>query len=186
MSEAVAKASPLRIVLPLGIFAALVVLLAVGLTLDPREVPSPFIGKAAPAFTLPQLHEPGKTFSPADMKGQVWLLNVWASWCVSCRDEHPVLVELSRANVVPVVGLDYKDKTDDARAWLTQFGDPYRLSVVDAKGQVGIDYGVYGVPETFLIDKRGVIRYKRIGVLTPEIVREKVLPLVQQLAAEKS
>ena len=186
MSEAVAKISPLRVLLPLAAFIALVALLAVGLTLNPREVPSPFIGKPAPAFTLPQLHDPSKSFSPADMRGQVWLLNVWASWCVSCRDEHPVLVELARANVVPVVGLDYKDKRDEALAWLKQFGDPYRLSVVDAKGQVGIDYGVYGVPETFLIDKRGVIRYKRIGVLTPQIVREQVLPLVQQLAAENS
>ena len=168
----------------LAAFIALVVLLGVGLKLNPREVPSPLIGKPAPAFELPQLHEPGKTFTPAEMRGRVWMLNVWASWCVSCRDEHPVLMALSRANVLPIYGLDYKDEPDAAKKWLEQFGNPYKLSAVDRKGQVGIDYGVYGVPETYIIDKRGVIRYKQIGIVTPEIVEKKLLPLVKQLEAE--
>jgi cytochrome c biogenesis protein CcmG/thiol:disulfide interchange protein DsbE len=170
----------------LAVFLALVVLLGVGLKLNPREVPSPLIGKPAPAFALPQLHEPGKTFAPADMRGRVWMLNVWASWCVSCRQEHPVLMELSRSGLVPIYGLDYKDQTDDAAKWLQQFGNPYKLSAVDAKGQVGIDYGVYGVPETYVIDKRGVIRYKQIGPVTPEVLQTKILPLVKQLESESA
>ena len=180
-TEALPKSTFARVLWPLAIFFAFVALLAVGLTLNPREVPSPLVGKPAPVFALAQLHAPEKTFSPADMRGRVWLLNVWASWCVSCRDEHPVLMGLAKSGAVPVYGLNYKDKPDEGRAWLKQFGDPYRLSAVDAKGQVGIDYGVYGVPETYVIDKRGVIRYKRIGVLTREIVQRKILPLVNEL-----
>ena len=160
------------------------VLLGIGLTLNPREVPSPLIGKPAPAFQLPQLHEPGTTFAPADMKGRVWMLNVWASWCVSCRQEHPVLMDLAKRGVIPIYGLDYKDQPDEAKRWLEQYGNPYKLSAVDAKGQVGIDYGVYGVPETYVIDKRGVIRYKQIGPVTPEVLQSKILPLVKQLEAE--
>jgi cytochrome c biogenesis protein CcmG/thiol:disulfide interchange protein DsbE len=170
-----------RFVLPLVIFAALVALLGVGLTLNPREVPSPLIGKPAPPFELPQLHEPAKTFSQKDMLGKVWVLNVWASWCVTCREEHPVLIDLAKTGVVPLYGLNYKDRREEGLAWLKTFGDPYRLSIYDLEGRVGIDYGVYGVPETYVIDKRGVIRYKRIGALTPEIVKSKVLPLVQEL-----
>ncbi|HEX2830508.1 MAG TPA: DsbE family thiol:disulfide interchange protein [Burkholderiales bacterium] len=179
------KPSYLRYIL-LVAFLALVVLLGIGLTLNPREVPSPLIGKPAPAFELPQLHEPGKTFAPADMKGRVWILNVWASWCVSCRQEHPVLMELAKTGVIPIYGLDYKDQQDDAKRWLQQFGNPYKLSAVDAKGQVGIDYGVYGVPETYVIDKRGVIRYKQIGPVTPEVLQSKILPLARQLEAENT
>ena len=167
--------------LPLGIFAVIAAFLAIGLFLDPREVPSPLINKPAPAFSLPQLHQPAQTFSHADMKGKVWLLNVWASWCVACREEHPVLVELARSGAVPIVGLNYKDERRDGLRWLAQFGDPYRLSAYDYDGRIGIDYGVYGVPETFLIDKNGIIRYKRIGVVTPEILRDKILPLVREL-----
>jgi len=167
--------------LPLGIFVALVVLLGVGLTLNPREVPSPLIDKPAPHFQLPQLHEPGKTFSEKDMLGKVWLLNVWASWCVSCREEHPVLLDLAKSGAVPVYGLNYKDERKDGVAWLQRLGDPYQLSAYDINGQVGIDYGVYGVPETYVIDKHGVIRYKRIGAVTPEIVKQKILPLVNEL-----
>ncbi|HSH08674.1 MAG TPA: DsbE family thiol:disulfide interchange protein [Burkholderiales bacterium] len=170
-----------KFLLPLAVLVVLVGFLGVGLKLNPREVPSPLVGKAAPPFTLPVLHEPGKTISNTELKGQVWLLNVWASWCVACREEHPVLVELARQKVVPIYGLNYKDKSDDAKAWLKQFGDPYVLSLVDAKGQIGIDYGVYGVPETYVIDRDGVIRYKKIGPVTPETVREKILPLVKQL-----
>jgi len=170
-----------RFLVPLGIFIVLVVFLAVGLGLNPREVPSPLINKPAPAFRLPQLHQPDKTFSQQDMKGKVWLLNVWASWCVSCREEHPLLVELARSNVVPVYGLNYKDKPEDALAWLKDFGDPYVLSIIDRNGRVGIDYGVYGVPETFVIDKQGAIRYKQIGPITPKALQDKILPLVKAL-----
>lgn len=171
----------MRFTLPLGVFLLLAVFLAIGLTLNPREVPSPLIGKAAPAFELPQLHEPARRFSPKEMQGKVWLLNVWASWCASCRDEHPLLVDLARSRVVPVYGLNYKDKRDEALRWLKQFGDPYTLSVADVDGRTGIDYGVYGVPETYVIDKGGVIRYKQIGPLTPERLKDRILPLVAEL-----
>lgn len=171
-----------RFLLPLGIFIVLVALLAVGLNLNPREVPSPLIGKPAPAFTLPQLGAADKTFSPQQMQGKVWLLNVWASWCVSCREEHPLIVEYAkRGSLPPVVGLNYKDKREDGLRWLARFGDPYLLSAFDADGRVGIDYGVYGVPETYLIDKQGIIRFKQIGPITPEVLEKKILPLVQEL-----
>jgi cytochrome c biogenesis protein CcmG/thiol:disulfide interchange protein DsbE len=170
-----------RFLLPVGIFIILVGFLAVGLKLDPREVPSPLVGKPAPAFALPLLHQPDKRFAPSDMRGKVWLLNVWASWCVSCREEHPVLVELSKRGVMPILGLNYKDKGDEANAWLKQFGNPYDLSVVDADGRIGIDYGVYGVPETYLIDADGVIRFKQIGPVTPAVLEQKILPLAQSL-----
>lgn len=170
-----------RFLLPLVVFFVLVVFLGVGLGLNPREVPSPLIGKPAPMFKLPQLHEGGKTISQRDLLGQVWLLNVWASWCVSCRQEHPVLMELARSGAVPIYGLDYKDNREEGIAWLRQHGNPYVLSAVDAEGRIGIDYGVYGVPETFLIDKTGVIRHKHIGPLTPEGVRKKLMPLLKEL-----
>jgi cytochrome c biogenesis protein CcmG/thiol:disulfide interchange protein DsbE len=170
-----------RFLLPLGIFVALVLFLGIGLRLNPREVPSPFIGKPAPAFSLAQLNDADKSIAPQDMLGKVWLLNVWASWCVSCRQEHPVLMDLSAKGVAPIIGLNYKDGRDDGIAWLRQFGNPYQLSAFDAKGKVGIDYGVYGVPETFVIDKRGIIRYKHIGPVTPEVIAEKLLPLIKEL-----
>ena len=170
-----------RYLLPLGIFLVLVVFLGIGLGLNPREIPSPLIDKPAPAFELVQLHEPGKSLTTQDMQGKVWLLNVWASWCVSCREEHPVLVELAKTRVVPSVGLNYKDQRPEALRWLQQFGDPYVLSIVDGDGRVGINYGVYGVPETFVIDKAGVIRYKQIGPVTPKALQEKILPLVAKL-----
>lgn len=171
----------MRFALPLGAFLLLVTFLAIGLTLNPREVPSPLVGKPAPAFELPQLHEPARRFSPREMQGKVWLLNVWASWCTSCRDEHPLLVDLARSRVVPVYGLNYKDRRDEALSWLRQFGDPYVLSIADVDGRTGIDYGVYGVPETYVIDKSGVIRYKQIGPLTPQRLKERILPLVAEL-----
>lgn len=170
-----------RFLLPLGIFIVLVGFLAAGLRLNPREVPSPFIGKPAPAFSVPQLHAADHSIAPQDMAGKVWLLNVWASWCVSCRQEHPVLMELARRNVVPIVGLDYKDERPAGIAWLQEHGDPYLLSAYDRDGRIGIDYGVYGVPETFVIDKAGVIRHKHIGPLTQKAVDEKILPLVKEL-----
>ena len=171
----------LKFLVPLALFALLVVFLAVGLTRDPREVPSPYIGKPAPSFQLPQLSDEKLAFSPDDMKGKVWLLNVWASWCVSCRVEHPLLVEMAKRQIVPIVGLNYKDQRADATKWLAQFGNPYALSISDLEGHVGIDYGVYGAPETFVIDKQGVIRYKQIGPITPEALETKILPLLRQL-----
>ena len=169
-----------RFLLPLGLFIVLLGFLAVGLNRDPREVPSPLVGKPAPAFELPQLHQPDKTFAPKEMLGKVWLLNVWASWCVSCRQEHPVLVKYAKQGV-PVVGLDYKDQREDGLRWLKQFGDPYLLSAWDGDGRVGIDYGVYGVPETYLIDKSGTIRYKHIGPITAEAMEQKILPMMKEL-----
>ena len=162
-------------------FVAVVGLLAVGLTLNPREVPSPLIGKPAPRFELPLLHAPDKTFSQKDMLGSVWILNVWASWCPPCLVEHPVITELSRSGLAPVVGLNYKDARDDALPWLKRNGDPYKLTVYDAAGRIAIDYGVYGVPETYVIDRKGIIRYKHIGPLTPEIADKKIRPLVKEL-----
>lgn len=171
----------LKYLLPLAGFLILVGFFAVGLKLNPREVPSPLIGKPAPMFRLPVLNEAGKTFSPEDMKGQVWLLNVWASWCGACREEHPLLMEMSRSGALPLIGLDYKDTDADAAAVLAQSGNPYQVVATDAEGRVGIDYGVYGVPETYVIDKAGVIRYKQIGPISEEILREKILPLVKGL-----
>lgn len=172
-----------RFLLPLGVFIVLASFLAAGLRLNPREVPSPLIGKQVPAFRLAQLHAVDKTISAEDMRGQVWLLNVWASWCVSCRQEHPVLIELNQQKKIPIVGLNYKDERGAATAWLTQHGgDPYLVSAVDADGRVGIDFGVYGVPETFLIDKNGVIRYKHIGPVTAEALKTKILPMAEELA----
>jgi cytochrome c biogenesis protein CcmG/thiol:disulfide interchange protein DsbE len=170
-----------KYLIPLALFVVLVGFLAVGLNRDPREVPSPLIGKPAPAFTLEQLAQPQKKFSPADMKGQVWLLNVWASWCVSCRQEHPLLVEFARAGAAPLIGLDYKDQRADGLGWLRQFGNPYDFSAFDADGRVGIDYGVYGVPETYVIDKQGIIRHKHIGPITSEALEKKILPLIAEL-----
>ena len=170
-----------RFLLPLGIFLVLAVFLAVGLNLNPREVPSPLIDKPAPAFELPQLHDTVRTLTPQDMKGKVWVFNVWASWCVACLEEHPLLVELSKRNLVPIVGLNYKDNRADALQWLQKRGDPYTLSAQDADGRVGIDYGVYGVPETYVIDKAGIIRFKRIGPVTPKVLDEQILPLVKRL-----
>jgi len=192
-----------RYLIPLGIFIVLVGFLAVGLNLNPREVPSPLIDKPAPAFSLPVLEESGRSISRDDLKGKVWLLNVWASWCVSCRAEHPILVELAKRNVVPIYGLNYKEVRGDgeldakqmapadeftlargrASRWLNERGNPYAASLLDLDGSVGIDFGVYGVPETFLIDKNGVIRYKVIGPITPDAVQNVILPKVKELNA---
>ncbi len=185
----------------LGAFAALVALLAVGLNLNPRDVPSPLVGKSAPAFNLTVLATPDKTLGPKDMQGKVWLLNVWASWCVSCRAEHPILVAFSKKVDVPVIGLNYKEVRGDgafdmskmaadeekklafqrANAWLSQHGDPYKLTVMDLDGRVGIDYGVYGVPETYVVDKAGIIRMKHTGPITPDVLGQKIMPLLAEL-----
>jgi cytochrome c biogenesis protein CcmG, thiol:disulfide interchange protein DsbE len=166
--------------IPLALFVVLAVFLGIGLNRDPHQVPSPLVGKAAPAFTLPQL-DVDASFSPKDMAGKVWLFNVWASWCVSCRQEHPILVDFAKTKLAPLIGLDYKDKRDEARAWLKRFGNPYDFSVVDADGRVGIDYGVYGVPETYVIDKTGTIRFKQIGPVTAEVMQNKIVPLIKEL-----
>lgn len=173
-----------RYLLPLLVFVLLAGFLAVGLKRDPREVPSPLIDKPAPAFSLPVLDAPDQRVAAADLRGQVWLLNVWASWCVACRQEHPLLVELSKTGQVKMYGLNYKDKREDALAWLDKLGNPYIQSASDTEGLVGIDFGVYGVPETFVIDKQGVIRHKHIGPVTADALRDTLLPLVAKL--EKS
>jgi cytochrome c biogenesis protein CcmG/thiol:disulfide interchange protein DsbE len=169
-----------RFLWPLGLFIVLVGFLAVGLNRDPSVVPSPLVGKPAPAFELPRL-EGDQRFAPKDMLGQVWMFNVWASWCVACREEHPVLVALAREKLLPIVGLNYKDQPADASLWLQRHGNPYGLSAVDADGRVGIDYGVYGVPETYIVDKAGVIRFKQIGPVTREVLDKTIRPLVQEL-----
>lgn len=171
----------LRFLIPLFVLVGLVAFLGAGLQLDPREVPSPLINKPAPSFALARLDNPQETIRRDDMLGKVWLLNVWASWCVACREEHPLLVEFSRKKLVPIYGLNYKDDRTAGMRWLANFGNPYDLSLFDQDGRVGIDYGVYGVPETFVIDKQGVIRYKQIGPITPEALRDKIEPLVRQL-----
>jgi len=170
-----------RYLLPLVIFVGLAAFLYVGLSGNPRDVPSPLVGKTAPTFDLAQLQSPDKHFIREEMLGKVWLLNVWASWCVSCRQEHPVLVQLSRTNEVPIYGLNYKDKREDAIGWLKDFGNPYVLSGFDEDGRVGVDFGVYGVPETYVIDKQGVIRYKQTGPVYPEVLQNTILPLVREL-----
>jgi cytochrome c biogenesis protein CcmG/thiol:disulfide interchange protein DsbE len=190
-----------RFLWPLIGFIALAGLLAAGLGLNPRELPSPLVGKPAPDFTLPRLDAPERNFSPGEMRGRVWLLNVWASWCASCRQEHPVLVGISGNRDITLVGLNYKEARGDAAfdrdgisaeaerklareraaSWLERHGNPYALSALDLDGRVGIDYGVYGVPETYVIDKAGVIRFKHVGPVTPEVFSGKIRPLVTEL-----
>ena len=170
-----------KFLLPLILFLALAVFLFIGLGRDPNEIPSPLLDKPAPAFNLPQLADPQRSFKSEEMRGRVWLLNVWASWCAACRDEHPLLLELARTRLVPIYGLNYKDERQDALRWLEEFGDPYTMNLVDADGRVGIDYGVYGVPETFVIDRNGVIRYKQIGPVTEEALKNRIIPLVKEL-----
>ncbi len=174
----------LKYIIPLLLFVVLAVFLALGLKLNPREIPSPLINKPAPVFSLPVLGNPEQSFSPNQLKGKVWLLNVWASWCVSCRSEHPVLNEFSRTHDVIIVGLNYKDDARAGQQWLAELGNPYFLSVMDQDGRVGIDYGVYGVPETFIIDKKGLIRFKFTGPVSMKAVNETFIPLLQQLQAE--
>ncbi len=171
----------LKFLIPLAIFVTLAGFLFKGLFLNPREVPSPLINKPAPEFALTRLDQPAQTIRRADMLGKVWMLNVWASWCESCRDEHPYLVEFAKLKALPIYGLDYKDQREPAQQWLAERGNPYDASLFDVTGRTGIDFGVYGVPETFIIDKQGVIRFKQIGALTPEVLQDKVLPLLRKL-----
>jgi cytochrome c biogenesis protein CcmG, thiol:disulfide interchange protein DsbE len=171
----------LRYLIPLVIFIVLAVFLAIGLTRDPHELKSVLINKPAPAFRLPQLKEADKMISNEDMRGKVWLLNVWASWCVACRDEHPWLIEYAKSGVVPIYGLNYKDRREDALATLDELGDPYTASAVDFDGRVAIDFGVYGAPETYVIDQGGTIRFKYVGPMMPDVWKDKILPVVQEL-----
>ena len=168
----------LRRFMPLIAFAVLVGFLAVGLTLNPRLVPSPLIGKPAPEFELPLLLQDG-TFSKKDLIGHVTLVNVWASWCFACRQEHETVKRLSRDGV-RIIGLNYKDKTDDAKNWLAKLGNPYQAIAVDIDGRIAIDWGVYGAPETFLIDREGIIRHKVIGPLSD---KEKYDDLMEIMSA---
>jgi cytochrome c biogenesis protein CcmG/thiol:disulfide interchange protein DsbE len=168
--------------LPLGLFLALASTLALGLKRpDPDSIPSPLVGKPTPAFTLTQLDDAGKTFTPAQLKGQVWVLNAWASWCTSCRVEHPVLLGLAKEGIVPIVGFNYQDKREAGLQWLSKHGNPYQLTAFDGDGRVGMDLGVIGLPETFVVDKQGRIRYKFAGPVTPELLKEKLLPLIAEL-----
>lgn len=172
-----------RALIPLAVFGVLVAFLALGLRGNPRELPSALIDRPAPAFRVATLASPEQAMGTADLRGQVWVLNVWASWCTACRLEHPLLVDFARGGAVPVYGLNYKDKRDDARKWLANFGDPYQQSFFDADGRVGMDFGVYGVPETYVIDRQGVVRFKHTGALTPEVLQQQILPLVRRLRA---
>jgi cytochrome c biogenesis protein CcmG/thiol:disulfide interchange protein DsbE len=171
----------LRYLAPLAIFALLVAFLFRGLSLDPKLVPSPLVGKPVPTFTLTRLDNPAATISDADFKGKVTLLNVWATWCVSCRREHETLVQLAKTGQVEIYGLNYKDNREDANQWLNRLGNPYVANAFDSDGRVGIDWGVYGAPETFIIDREGIIRHKHIGPLTIEIINDEILPLVDKL-----
>jgi cytochrome c biogenesis protein CcmG/thiol:disulfide interchange protein DsbE len=173
----------LKFLIPLLIFSAIAVFLFVGLSKDPRLVPSPLVDKPAPDFSLPQLDGSGE-WSPAQMRGKVWMLNVWGSWCAACVTEHPLLNELAANKALPIVGLAWKDKRSDSLAWLQRYGNPYSVVVSDLAGDSTIDYGVYGAPESFLIDKKGMIRFKQVGPFSPDSIRSQLLPLVKQLKQE--
>jgi cytochrome c biogenesis protein CcmG/thiol:disulfide interchange protein DsbE len=174
----------MRYAIPLVIFLVIAAFLGSRLLVgyDPHRIPSALIGKPAPEFFLPELRDPNQAFSPKQMRGKVWLLNVWGSWCVACREEHPFLIELSKSGVIPLYGLNWKDKREDALATLEELGDPYVLNVSDFDGRVAIDYGITGAPETYLIDQNGIIRYKEVGQLSPEIMQKKILPIVKELS----
>lgn len=167
----------LKFLIPLISFIAMALLLGIGLTLNPRDLPSALIDKPAPPFDLALLSTPGEQFKPADYKGQRWILNVWASWCVSCRYEHPLFNQIAAKTDIPLVGLNYKDKPEEAQKWLDQRGNPYNKIPLDIAGDAGIDWGVYGVPETFVIDQRGHIIFKHTGPITAQVVAEKIMPL---------
>ena len=175
------KASRLGYILILLAFLALVVVLGIGLTLDPRKVPSPLIGKPVPEFSLPPVKGRTLGLASADLKGEVSLVNVFASWCIACRQEHPLFMQLKAAGTVAIHGINYKDKPEDAAQWLDELGDPYTRTGADLDGRVSIDWGVYGVPETFVVDRDGRIAYKQIGPITPQALRDTLLPLINRL-----
>lgn len=170
--------------LPLIVFLAIAGFLAKGLTLDPAELPSPLIDKEAPLFTSSLLPEGSGEFSSQSLSGQVWVLNVWASWCGPCIQEHPYMKALALRSAVPLVGLNYKDAPDDAMSWLARLGNPYSHLLDDRLGNVGLDWGVYGVPETFIIDQRGRVRYKHVGPVDETALEENLLPVIEQLQKE--
>jgi len=174
----------LRYLVPLAVFVGLAALLYKGLGMNPREIPSPLIGKPVPEFSLPRLADPDRLITNKDLLGKVSLVNVWATWCVSCRAEHEVLVQFARKGLVEIYGLNWKDDSAAAREWLRQLGDPYVATAVDQEGRTAIDFGVYGAPETFLVDHEGLIRFKHAGPLTNDLLREEILPLVQDLRDE--
>lgn len=175
----------LKFALPALVLLALVGLFARGLFINPTIVDSPLIGKPAPAFSLPALKDPKQTLTQAAFQGQVYLLNVWGSWCVACRDEHTALMQFATEHVLPIYGLDYKDERSAAEDMLVKQGDPYTAIAYDASGDVGINWGVYGAPETFLVDKQGVIRRKYIGPLTMDLIRDDIMPRIRALQAER-
>jgi cytochrome c biogenesis protein CcmG/thiol:disulfide interchange protein DsbE len=170
-----------KLLVPMALFLVLVVFLGLGLGRDPREVPSPFIDKPAPSLALPRLDDAGLMLRREDLLGQVWMLNVWASWCVACRVEHETLLALSRRKLLPIYGLNYKDTREAGQAWLLRYGNPYQASAMDAQGRAGIDWGVYGVPETFVIDAQGRVRLKHVGPLTEEVIATRIEPLLKEL-----
>ncbi len=170
-----------KFLIPISLFIVLAILLVRGLSLDPHKIPSPLVGKPLPAFRLPALENPKNIITNEDLRNRVVVINVWASWCVTCKQEHSVLMELARRRLAPIIGLNYKDTRTDAIAVLKNEGNPYEASLMDSDGRTGIDWGVYGVPETFILDKNGVIRYKHIGAVTPEDLEQKLLPLIKNL-----
>jgi cytochrome c biogenesis protein CcmG/thiol:disulfide interchange protein DsbE len=171
----------LRYLVPLAIFIVLVAFLYRGLSLDPKRVPSPLVGKPMPEFSLPRLQDAAATLGDTDLKGKVSILNIWATWCVSCRAEHEVLLLLAKSGNVDIYGLNYKDERDKAQQWLVQLGNPYVANAFDADGRVGIDWGVYGAPETFIMDQKGIIRHKHIGPLSIDALNNEILPLIEEL-----
>jgi len=174
----------LKYLTPLALFVVMAIFLALGLNLNPRDIPSPLINQPAPDFSLPVLGQPGRILKKQDLKGSVWILNVWASWCGSCRQEHPIFNQLANKKLVTLIGLNYKDEADAAKQWLGQLGNPYDVSIMDQEGRTGIDYGVYGVPETFIIDKKGIVRHKHTGPVDVNDMQNILIPLIQQLKAE--
>ena len=171
-----------RWLIPLLVFGALLLVLVRGLKLNPHEVPSPLIDRPAPGFVAPTLADAARELKREDLLGRVWVLNVWASWCGPCLEEHAQLMMLSqRRPGLAIVGLNYKDERDSASRWLQQWGNPYTESLVDPLGQLGLDFGVYGVPETFIIDREGVVRFKHVGPMTPKVLRERVEPALARL-----
>ncbi|HEX9275297.1 MAG TPA: DsbE family thiol:disulfide interchange protein [Casimicrobiaceae bacterium] len=175
------RARRIALLVPLLLFGGIVIFLAIGLGLDPREVPSPLIGRPVPAFSLPPVRGRLLGLASSDLKGEVSLVNVFASWCVACRAEHPLLMRIQREGIVPVHGLNYKDRPDDAARWLDEMQDPYTRTGADLDGRVAIDWGVYGVPETFVIDRDGRIAYKHIGPISPSAWNQTLLPLIRRL-----
>lgn len=173
--------------MPLLAFIALVVLLLIGLNISDRKtlLPSPLIGKPVPAFNLPVLANPTQSLSQDSFLGKPYLVNFWASWCVTCRVEHPVITELAKRNVISIVGLNFRDSGEDANAWLEQFGDPYDVNLVDREGRLSIDFGVYAAPETFLVDPSGIIVFKHIGALTSDIIEADILPRLAAMESRK-